>query len=418
MHILISLQQSVYDNMGKWITADSNIQMMAGLTRHLLNKTDWKVTWLMAPASDFKDFSLKNIGLYSESTSDEDPLRRLSIIEREMPVDAFKCRIQWDDRFYSGIKRVLQDVDVVINNDPSLGYNWAFLRHLNNYKYKIATCNYWMDCPEIGEEKIPINISYDWRQIEGSYMSDLVPFTCKSTRDAFFENLQRKFETPKFYKEIYKKSSIWDFGYDCNEFDVKDKEVPKTSLELCKLGKKVIFFPNRLSPINYTHHMEFIEAVNKLSEKRDDFVVVFANPSNKVSWAELKEKVKSLFIIKDSPLSRDEYCHLIGSGMIHSAVSLYLIERYGGCCFREYLEGGAIPVVPKVFEYAEILGDDFPIFVDGNQKNNKIDVNSLANALNESLDVDKSILVKAQQRNHNSCYCKAAEIAIEDIKKL
>jgi len=418
MKILISLQQSIYTNEGKWTTADSNIQMMAGLTRHLLKNTDWDIYWLMAPMYDFKDISQAYDVVFPKGTPE---LFRWHVIERPMPVDAFKCRIQWDDSFYSGIKSVLQNMDVVINNDPSLGYNWAFLRYINKYKYKIATCNYWMDCPMIGEEKVPTDISYDWRQIEGSYFSDVVPFTCQSTKDAFIENANIRFNSD-IVKQIIDKSTIWDFGFDCNELNYSQFKVGNENNPVMKkieeCDKHVILFPNRLSPTNYTHHKEFIEAVNFLYQQRKDFVVIMANPSNKVKWHDLKRDVEPLYVIKEEPLTRAEYLALLTRTKYSTtnsiAVSLYLIERYGGCCFREYVEMNWKPVVPKVFEYKNILGDNYSYYINAT-KETGIDSTDLCKKLDLALDDGSRLDTKI---NHKSCYCESGKQALEDILKV
>ena len=57
MRLLYIIQQSIYDNNGKWSSADSNIGMFIGLAKELVEKTDWEIHALIAPIHDFSDIT-------------------------------------------------------------------------------------------------------------------------------------------------------------------------------------------------------------------------------------------------------------------------------------------------------------------------------------------------------------------------
>ena len=60
MRLLYIIQQSIYNNDGKWSTADSNIGMFIGLAKELVEKTDWEIHALIAPPQDFSEIKNYN----------------------------------------------------------------------------------------------------------------------------------------------------------------------------------------------------------------------------------------------------------------------------------------------------------------------------------------------------------------------
>lgn len=367
MNIMIILQQSVYTNGGKWTTADSNIQMHLGFIRNAL-KIDPDVNFyvVLAPERDFCD-----IMSYDELIKDD----RVYFISRPVPVNAFYGRIHFDAEWYQTVldKEFMKAIDVVINNEPCLTRNLKTYFHFAGIKVPIVTQNFWMDCPEIGEGKVDEIISYDWRQIDGVVCSDLVPFTCESTKEAFFLNLVKKFGSSFCEKFLLKNIfTIWDMGFDADEFPAYHNTKPE------EFEKKTIVFPNRMSSINYTHHLEFIEAVKILAKRRDDFQVIFCNPSGKIEWSWLKENVPNLFVYKEGILTRAEYLQILRKS--HVGVSLYTMERYGGCANVEMLYSGLKVVMPEVFEYKIRGGEDYQYYV-----NLPLDPENIANQLSHAL---------------------------------
>lgn len=358
MKVLVIVQQSIYNN-NKWLSADSNPMMMMGLIDQLLEKTDWTFDVLLAPTEEFADIKSYDELLIRKNS-------RVKFIPRKGPISAFTNRYHFDVCFFESL--LSNNYDVIINNIIELNRNIkTVLFSLNNTTTKTIVGNYWIDCPEINEEKVPKSISYDWRQIDGAECADLVSFTCESTKKAFTNNSYLKIGSTKTHR-IIDKSTIWDFGFSAFELD--------QVIAPPKFDKVTIVFPNRLSGINYTHHEEFIQVVNSIYKKRQDFQVVFTNPSQKVSWEYLEQNVAPLKIYSKDTLNREKYIQLLKSSDI--IISLYTIERYGGCANVEGIYCGLYPVVTDYGEYINRIQSSHPLV--------KIDLSNLEEIIEHSID--------------------------------
>lgn len=362
--ILYILQQSIYDK--KWTTADSNINMMVGMLRQVTKLTDWKFDIMIAPLEDFSD-----IESYDEIFKHDN----VDWIPYKFPIDAFINRQNFDALKMTEIL-VNGNYDVVWNNLTETSRNIKTILHYKNLGAKLITTCYWLDTPVIGKGKVPSTISYDWRQFDGFECSDLVVFTCESTQNQWVQNSSAKFSA-SYISKILAKSVVWDFGFSAEEFDTFNGE----KLNLPR-DKKIVLFLNRLSGINYTHHEEFIKAVNSLYEKRDDFAVVFTNPSQKISWDQLEQDVKPLHIVQRSPLTRNQYVALLRNANV--SVHLFESEAYGGCANVESLYCNNLSVMPKINEYAKRATDTYVGFFELPITPEKIE-NTLDKTLN-SLD--------------------------------
>ncbi len=392
MNILIFLQQSVYTNEGKWTTADSNIQMHLGLIRNVLKiREDVNFYVVISPFEDFYG------GISLKDDLIDDP--RVVFITRPVPVNAFYGRIHFDISWFEKVMTVdfLKKIHVIINNEPCLTRNIKTYLHFKNVSIPIVTQNFWMDCPTINEEKIDKNISYDWRQMDGVECSELAAFTCESTGYAFHVNCRNR-----LLGNVVRNQTIWDMGFDADE--LLKKSYPK-------FDRKTILFPNRMSSINYTHHLEFIEAIKLLSKMRDDFDVVFCNPSGKIEWQWLKDNVPNLRVLTEKILTRAEYIELLWRS--HVGVSLYTIERYGGCANVEMLFCGMKVVMPCVFEYDLRGGRDYPFFI-----SDSIIPTGIANRLNEALDSDYDMSSVSKRVYDMSSYQVVAQKVMSDLDEL
>lgn len=342
MKIFYVMQQSIYDNNGNWISADSNINMYAGIVEELLERTDWEFYVLIG--TPFKDIDSPDEILESD---------RIHYIDNDYPVSSVLSRYHFD---MHKMKDLISDIqpDVIWNNMPSITRNFQALIDKLNLDTKVINCNYWIDAPNIGEGKIDDEkVEYAMRQIDGAIASDLLPFTCESTREIFMKEINQTLNQ-NYEDKLRDKSTIWDFG-----FSIKELEEYRTDESFDKI---TVLFANRLSGINYTHHLEFIEAVNKLYEYRKDFQVIFTNPSQKVSWDKLIKDVDPLKVISEDALSREEYVKLLWKSDI--IVNLFDKERYGGCANTEGIYCDCIPVMNYYGEYKTRATEDYPYFID------------------------------------------------------
>lgn len=346
--IFYVMQNSVYNNEGKWISGDSNLNMGMDLfkTVHSLNPNVHFYV-LVPPLEDFADWT-------------EYPnIPNVTWVPFKFRINAFTNRYQLDlDKFLEAWNQASEiaakEPDVLINNITELTGNMKQVLWHAGKKPKIVTTCYWLDCPEIDEAKVPWEITYQFRQAEGFYLSDLAVFTCESTKEAWKENAF-SFLDKECAQWILDKSTIWDFGYSQANVDNAEPMFKEPS------PLPIVLFPNRLSGINYTNHKEFIAAVNELWNERKDFMVAFTNPSRKASEEWLDAHVLPPRLIFDKPLSRKDYFSLLKECAVFC--SLYKIERYGGCAHREALASGVIPVTPRVFEYERIQGKNYPFYL-------------------------------------------------------
>lgn len=380
------MQQSIFNNNGFWISADSNINMYAGIVGELLKKTDWEFDVLIG-------FPFADINNPNEILKD----KRIKYIRNKYPVDAILSRYYFD---VDDFKMILVESkpEVIWNNISEITRNIKAVCKNLKLEIPIINCNYWIDAPWIDEGKVDYLVSYVFRQIDGALTADLVPFTCENVREAFFMNMETSLDSG-FIDMIKSKSTIWNFGFSKTEM--------LKYWTSNKFNKKTILFPNRLSGINYTHHLEFIEVVNKLYEYRQDFQVVFTNPSQKIDWQFLKDKVKALYIVKESSLNRKEYIELLWMSDI--VVNLYDIERYGGCANIEAIFCDCLPVMTKYGEYIKRTPKNYKYFIDL-----PITIDKIFKVLYRALDNKETFNFNIEE----SAYETVSELVIQDINKL
>jgi hypothetical protein len=397
MNILYILQQSIYNNNGKWLTADSNIQMMCGMLREVTRRTNWKFYVLIGRLEDFAD-----IKSYDEIFKHEN----VNFIPYKFPVDAFLNRQHFSVFEFDELMKNLPKIDVVWNNITEASRNIKTYLYYKKLPAKLISSCYWLDTPQIpGQNKVPPEISYQWRQFDGFECSDLVSFTCNSTINAFIKNAEHFFHKGSLM-QIINKATIWDFGYS-------QKEMDQWKVNSGFYIKKILFL-NRLSGINYTHHEEFIKAANELYDELGGlFEVIFTNPSQKYSWDQLKSMVKPLKIYSEKPLTREEYIKLLWSS--DASVHLYASELYGGCSHRESLHCNNVVITPKVFEYERIQGQHYPYYVREDLKDLKDVLRKVV--LNGDFykipETDKIL-----ERNRESSFEVVAEKVVFDINQL
>ena len=337
----------------------------------------------------------------------------------DYPVDAFLNRQNFPARDMENLIKL--DYDLIINNIPEISRNIKSIIEINKLKTKLITQCFWLDCPEIGEAKVPTNMSYDWRQFDGFECSDWATFTCNSTKEAFIENSKHKF-ADKYVQNVLNKSSIWDFGYSQKEAD------EYRPMLINRVPNPRILFLNRLSGINYSHHEEFFEVIRDIWKERQDFEVVFTNPSRKISFEEISEKCPAYVPYKDNkPLSRKEYWELLYAGDV--SVHLFTIERYSGCALRESIAANNIPIVAQCYEQERIVDNSqFTVEVDEDKNIDKKSLKyAILNGLNSCFWMGAEgfyftgmaeIMKGIKERNEESSFEHTAKIVIEDINRV
>jgi hypothetical protein len=184
---------------------------------------------------------------------------------------------------------------------------------------------------------------------------------------AEFEVEARKLYRDEVVQKILEKSSPWDDGYSREEitspvnfdnlrFDVNLVE------KLQSAGKKIIFVPNRIGEAgvssDYTNCGKFMfDILPKLHNRRQDFVVIAGNPSQKISNSSLQDRCgrHGYVSLVSGPLNRDEFKYIASRAEI--SVGLYDQDTYGGTAARECTELGCIPFWISCNEYSRLARD-------------------------------------------------------------
>lgn len=323
---------------------DSNHNLFMGRLRQLIKDTDWTIYYVI-PSENINNEYTATITRFLDEFDNFDLEDRLKFLYYPFTTNPFASRYDFS---FSAWDECLGDLipDVCVINDPCLVKNFrAFFYTRHNKIPGIISYNHFIDNPT--DPKVPSEISYWDYQVAGASAADLNAFTCRATERLFLDEVNLYHSKRKVY------STIWDAGYSATE--VHDRKPQKPLFDLDK-DITYILFPNRISLYHdYTNGLKLLEACDELFEKRQDFRLICANPTQKYSNQQLKEKCRALEVLVDRALTKDEYYSLLHQCDL--GASLYTHDRYGGCAMREYVAAGTVPIMTDYAEY-KILMDE------------------------------------------------------------
>lgn len=364
--LLIQTQLSNVVN-GKFdLACDSGWQMTINRAREMLKLNPDLHIDIMGPFWDL-DGQCQLIADPTELHRDLFDTKRLRYLEHWIQPNALVTRYDFD---WVGLIDVLDladhkadpdmKYDAVYVNDPFHLRNFKALFHVvGGYQPKFFVHSHFVDTPEI--PKFPKECSLWLGQCEASLKADFNFWQCESAMLQFFDSMGKWF-TQDVVDDVRAKSMPWDDGYSVTEITQAPnlsnvRFDPSVFQQWRAENKKVIFFPNRISPSSgdYTNGMKFMfELLPKIREKRQDFVVVCGNPNLKFSNDELLTRCGENGYVKlhDFTLNRDEYKAVALQSDI--VVGLYDKDAYGGTASRECIELGCVPLWLDVNEYSSI----------------------------------------------------------------
>lgn len=347
------------------INADSNITIMNGIIDNLIY--DYKFDILM-PCPNYCNCN------YSKAINSFNKVNFLTLAHKQL--SAFSLRYEFN--FHEMMDNIEESQpDFIVNNTPSLTRNIKAvlytLRSKLQVQPKLINFLHFLDYP--GENKVPTEISYFLRQVEGILCSDLAVFQSYTVRDKTIFAINEYF--PKV-KDIINKDyrhTVWNATYSQTDID-KYKETPKFSESLLP---KTIMFPNRLSSTNYSNHLRFFEAIQNISKTRNDFRVIVNNPTQYMTYEEISKLCPNLKVLNDGNLlSREQYLKTLHQ--VDIGVALFVQEGHGGVSSKEFQAAGCLPVFPKINEYEHLMPEDYNGFCNP-------DLHDLEIALNYALDI-------------------------------
>jgi hypothetical protein len=343
------------------INADSNMTILNGIIE---NMPDDYSFYVFMPAERFC-----NCSFHKAITANKD----ITFLESSTkPISAFSLRYDFD---FSEMMSTLDMVqpDFIVNNTPSLTRNLKAVLFMLKSKMKnqpkLINFLHFLDYP--GEDKVPKEISYFMRQVEGILCSDLAVFQSFTVRDKALFAIDEYFSKIKEFMNPNLKSSVWNATYSQSAIDkFKNQE---------KFEKKTIMFPNRLSSTNYSNHLRFFEAIRNISKQRNDFQVIVNNPTQYMSYDEISKLCPNLKILNNGNLL-DRELYLKTLHQVDIGVALFVQEGHGGVSSKEFQAAGCLPVFPQTNEYQYLMLPDYKGFC-------KIDLSDLENSINYTLDV-------------------------------
>lgn len=385
--LLIETQLSNYDTKGNFILeADSGFQMVMGRVRVMLQlNPELHITVMIPQLGD--DGRKRQVvtdpwdvypDLWERYGADGD--NRLAFFEHNIIGNALVTRYDFDwTGLAVGLNLGMQKLsrapkwDAVYINDPMhLRAFKAMFHVVGGYQPKFFVHSHFVDVPSC--PKFPAEASLWLGQCEAAMKADWNFWQCESAL-AEFEVEARKLYRDEVVQKILEKSSPWDDGYSREEitspvnfdnlrFDVNLVE------KLQSAGKKIIFVPNRIGEAgvssDYTNCGKFMfDILPKLHNRRQDFIVIAGNPSQKISNSSLQDRCgrHGYMSLVSGPLNRDEFKYIASRAEISVGIYGDDSDTYGGTAMREAIESGCVPLTLNCNEYARLLKlSSFPIY--------------------------------------------------------
>jgi len=345
--LLIQTQLSNYDDLGVYILEnDSGWNMCVNRALEMLKLDSTLKIDILVPKYD----QVKT--LPEELTQKYSDFDRVTFLQQQLTDHAIKTRFDFK---YDDLEDLLQsharEYTHTYLNDPCLMTNYKTLFYKSfNCEPKMITHNHFVDYPE--ERKVPKQVEYFWRHIEAAVRSDFNFWQCQSSMLGFFESLE-KYVSSSVLNCIKSKSEEWNDGYSSAEINTPINAY-ELRFELPK-DKIIIFVPNRVGRTNtYTNCDKFLfDYANKLYEERQDFVIVFGNPSQKIQNREICNLCKPALDLIPDTFSRNEYRYVIRNS--HINIGLYNLDRFGGTAALECIDLGCLPIFLNNFEYKRLM---------------------------------------------------------------
>lgn len=362
--LLIQTQLSNYDTSGRFILeCDSGWQMTMGRIREMLKLSPDLHIDVMGPemhqcvTHPFEinpDLWLPSEGHY------RDP--RLLYIPHHILPNALVTRYDMDwTALAAKLSLRHHKYDAVLLNDPMhlRAFKAMFLLE-GKYTPKFFVHSHFVDDPSC--PKFPTEASLWLGQCEAAIKADFNFWQCESTLDIVINEMDKTFQDT-IVQTVIEKSAPWDDGYSIAEMSVPINEGnlrfdPEDVLNRLS-GKVMLFVPNRIGgrgrSSDYTNCGKFMfDILPELRKRRQDFVVIAGNPSQKFSNKELEDECGPngyISLVPDS-LNRDEFKWVAQHS--HIALGLYDQDSYGGTVARECIEAGCVPLWINNYEYATI----------------------------------------------------------------
>lgn len=373
--LLVQTQLSNYDTKGKFILeCDSGWNMVMGRVREMLKLNPELDITVMGPLTGEDSRTRQLITDPWDVHTDlwerygDEGENRLHYFEHNIIPNALVTRYDFDwTGLACGLDLGMQKIgqapkyDAVYINDPMHLRNFqAMFYVVGGYQPKFFVHSHFIDNPEC--PKFPKEASLWLGQCEAAIKADFNFWQCESAMHVFFNSMKSWF-TEGLVDQVVEKSLPWDDGFSASEItspvDMNNVRFDIDKFRSDTWGKIVLFVPNRIGgrgrSSDYTNCGKFMfDILPELHKRRNDYVVVAGNPSQKFLNSELKAECGPngyLNLVPDA-LNRDEFKYVTANS--HVAVGLYDQDAYGGTAARECIELGLLPLWLDNYEYSSL----------------------------------------------------------------
>lgn len=358
-NLLLVPQYSNYDRNGIYaLHADSTANMTFNKLREMLQLDPKLTVDVIVPEKD------QTLIQPEELTADIKGIERVTFLRQRLANNALKTRFDFKyDEVLSLLSSRPQYTHVYLM-DPMLVRNFKAMFFISlKYKPMIICNSHFIDDPR--NPVVPQDVQYWYGQVEGHIKADLNIWQCQAAQRTFKEAASASGFTLPLVKSIMNKSYSWDAGYSHAEMESPIDEARATARFLRKIphDKIVVFVPNRMGgkidgverSFDYTNAGKFVlEVVNEVWKDRQDFIVVCGNPNQKITNAEIEERVPAyLRLLTDGTFEREEYRYIARKSDI--VVGLFNVDSYGGTAWRECVDQGCMPLLTDCYEQSVLL---------------------------------------------------------------
>jgi glycosyltransferase involved in cell wall biosynthesis len=239
-----------------------------------------------------------------------------------------------------------KDIDIVLNNQPEVSANIkTWLENQRREKTPIFNFFHWIDCYE--SRKFGEDLGgYFWREYDGVLSAEKSYFHNEYAHSLFDGMVKRYIKLISNYNYGYFMPPATEYGKD--HFVISEADHPWDEKE----DKKVILFNHRLNET--TNWKFFLQACDRLYEKRQDFMVWFTDDSDKA-----KSKTLARPYVINRSLPDNEYGYLLLRSHFavctHKGYSTYnmaILDTLNALCFT---------IMPQTEEiYLKMFGMEYP----------------------------------------------------------
>jgi len=393
-HLLIAPQYSNYNRDGIYMLhADSTANMTFNKLRVMLQLDPEFTADVLVPPRELTQIQPEDL------TASIPGIERVTFLRHGLAPNA--ARTRYDFR-YEEMKQILASREKYTHAyimDPMHVRNYKALFFLElKYMPKIVCNSHFIDDPD--NPVVAKDIQYWFGQVEGHVKADLNVWQCKSAQDVFERAAIKHGLNPEFVEGLSEKSYCWDAGYSHYEMSQPVNEVLARKRFLRDFSdidpdKFRVFVPNRMGgkingverSLDYTNAGKFVlEVTNDVWTRRQDFVVIAGNPNQKITNAEIEERVPAYFrMLRDGTFEREEYRYVAKKCDI--VVGAFTVDSYGGTAWRECVDQGCMPVLADCYEQHVILeAAQWPM-----EMRIRPDLSNMASALEATMDYLRSL---------------------------